>query len=105
MNNWLKSLKAGDIVIVSSHFGESICKVEKITPTGKIRVGGNLFTDGLHRQVWGYDRLEEATDERIAKIRKKAKIRKVLNLMRETKDITYEEAVAIEKILTGTDEQ
>lgn len=98
---WLQDLKEGDTVIVRTRYSESIRKVDKITPTGKIRVGNFLFTDGRCKSgnVWDYTTLEEPTEEKVREITEKYVIRKALTEMHETKDISYEQAKAILEIL------
>ncbi len=99
--SWLDNLKEGDTVIVSTCFRKCIRKVDKITPTGKIRVGNFLFTDGRCKSgdVWHYTTLEEPTEEKLREIREESTINKALAEMQVAKDITYEQARAILDIL------
>lgn len=67
---WLSQLKVGDKVIISrAHWGSKMSKVEKITPSGMIKVDGRMFNkDGRERGNNGYSgfpqgTLEEATEQ------------------------------------------
>lgn len=106
----LSDLKVGDRVIqrYSSWTGivESVKTIEKITPTGLIRVDGYLFRkngscrgDGnLSIRRWSQE--EEDKINRI-RLEKKTK-RTCINVFTERMNkLTYEQAVAILKILKG----
>lgn len=104
--NWLKDLKAGDKVIVSSRWHRTIQTVDKVTPTGRINIGATVYDNtGRERgsQSWSYGKLEQATPEAIEKIRRDKIIKEALNTAREVKTLTYEQAVAILNILTAAD--
>lgn len=61
--------KAGDPVAVSNINGVRITTVEKVTPTGRIRVLGKYYNpDGCERtqSFWGMSWLKPVTDELIA---------------------------------------
>lgn len=106
---WLKQLKTGgDVVIRTWNWGGSgyaNAKVEKIIPTGFIRVEGVLYKpqDGNSRS--GNSNLLDPNDETTIKILKKYKennfVRETMDKIRETNynDVTYEQAVAIRKIM------
>lgn len=106
---WLKQLKAGDDVVIRAWSwggsGYTNAKVEKITPTGFIRVEGVLYKpqDGNSRS--GNSGLLDPNDETTIKILKKYKennfVRETMDKIRETNynDVTYEQAVAIRKIM------
>lgn len=106
---WLKQLKAGDDVVIRAwDWGGSSytnAKVEKITPTGFIRVKGILYKpqDGNSRS--GNSNLLDPNDETTIKILKKYKeskfVRETMYKIRNTNynDVTYEQAVEIRKIM------
>jgi len=51
---WLKNLKVGDNVFVRKGFEDSTLQVhviERITPTGLVRVNNMLFRDGMKRHA------------------------------------------------------
>lgn len=105
---WLSKLKEGDRVVVyswgwaNSSYEESV--VEKITPKGFIKVNGSLFNpnDGYRRGESGaclYDPNEDDVMERVKKYQEDSFIRKILVDMWETRKITYEQAIEIDRIL------
>lgn len=105
---WLKQLKPGDDVVVSCwQYGTTYRKekVEKVTPTGFIKVDGVLYKpqDGMSRS--GYSQLHDPNDESTKNILKKYEektfVRGTMNKIRNTNynDVTYEQAVAIRKIM------
>ena len=67
MEDWLKNLKVGDKVIVSTNSGRtSVQTITNITPVGNIKVGGILFTKyGSQRASnrWGRAVLMEYTED------------------------------------------
>lgn len=105
---WLSKLKEGDRVVVyswgwaNSSYKESV--VEKITPKGFIKVNGSLFNpnDGYRRGDGGAC-LQNPNDnevmERVKKYQEDSFIRKILVDMWETRKITYEQAIEIDRIL------
>lgn len=110
---WLKQLKAGDDVVVSSwnwvgcYYTKQ--KVERITPTGFIRVNNVLYRpqDGMSRQ--GQSELLDPTDEKTIRMLKeyneKKFVHNIMNKIRSTNYdyVTYDQAVQISKIM-GWDE-
>lgn len=106
---WLKQLKSGDDVVIRTwNWGGSSytnAKVEKITPTGFIRVKGILYKpqDGHSRS--GNSCLLDPNEETTIKILKKYKenkfVSETMNKIRNTNynDVTYEQAVEIRKIM------
>jgi hypothetical protein len=106
MNDWIKNLKEGDMVIVSNTWHTTITHVDKITPTGLIKIGADLFYQTGSKRgggTWDSEHLREATPETIAKIRADVAISKAINLMRNTPKITYDQAVKIIEILGKED--
>lgn len=105
---WLSKLKEGDRVVVyswgwaNSSYEESV--VEKITPKGFIKVNGSLFNpnDGYSRGDGGACLKDPNNDKVIEKVnehRKNMFIHKILVDMWETRKITYEQAIEIDRIL------
>ena len=102
MNEWIKDLKVGDTVIVTRRFYEAIVKVEKITPAGNIKAGKSMFLpNGTERggDIWNKAYLRKATPEYIERIIQNNTIKKAITLMRETSNITYEQAKTIIDLL------
>lgn len=102
---WIKNLKVGDLVIVNDggYYGAKAIKpVDKITPSGRLVVGKNTFLDNGDQyggdHYWHMN-IEEATPEAVKDIRRNQKVRAVYKKIKDMKSITYEQAVAIEKIL------
>ena len=96
-----ENLKVGDSVFVHSAYGRALCKVEKITPKGFIKVAGNLYTkDGVMRgSGWNWSNIRPASDEEIAEFRKEKFVADVVKKLRSVTNIQYEQAVAINNIL------
>ena len=69
-NDWLKNLKVGDLVLTATSSNPSVgrAKVYEITPTGLIRVNGELYSGttgrkrGSAKWLWSY--IEEYQEER-----------------------------------------
>lgn len=108
MSNWIENLKEGDLVIVENRFSSRIAKVEKITPSGLIKVEGTLYTkDGFVRgsksDPWSINVLREATNDAIAEVRNNKLINDAKALMKSEKaaNISAEQAKAIIEILEG----
>lgn len=103
MSEFIKNLKVGDTVVVSTRFDMFVRKVDRITKAGNIGVGGMLFNQsGIERNgdLWSKASLYEATPELLSKIRKDQTIKAAIRLMRYTKEINLEQAIEIIKILT-----
>lgn len=107
-NQWLKLLKQGDDVIVRyyswSYDRFEIEKVEKITPSGFIKVAGALYRsdDGRSRGNSGsclLDINDNDNKERFKKYKQDAYAKCVLRKLRDTKCITYEQAIKINEIM------
>ncbi len=102
-NNEFKNLKVGDKVFVCYTGRTAVRAVEKITPTGLIKVDGILFNiNGSARGGGAYCRthIEIATPEKIEKIKQDVYIKKVMANLKElkTEDVTFEQAEEINKI-------
>ena len=105
--SWLDNLKKGSQVIVFTwNWGDVTYRydrVEKITPTGLIKVSGILYNkDGYARGNLNF-KLENPYDYEVQKRFKKYEeekfISNVRRLMHNTWDITYEQAKQILDIL------
>jgi hypothetical protein len=102
MKNWIENLKVGDYVFVRCRLGQSLEKVEKITPKGYIKVRTTLFNkDGSERggDVWNKYFISEATPERIKVFQEKQIINKAISIMRSKTEITLEQANKIIELL------
>jgi len=109
--SWLENLKAGDKIIVTSRYYQTITTVEKITPTGRIKIDGEYFgKDGYaigRGDTWyGRSHLKEATPEAVEKIRQNNIIDKAIEATRNIRKekLTYEQASKILAALGQTEE-
>ena len=100
-------LKVGDKVIISSRQSRSVGTVEKVTPGGRYRVKNHLYNnDGTERisardvYYGGGSFITAATEDDIKSIRESIYTKKVLNTLHDLSDITFEQAVQINKILS-----
>lgn len=103
----LYDLKVGDLVLEKYRYDTVISKITAITPT-QIVVSGSRYRkkDGLlvgYSNSWFVRKIEIPTEDDIRMIKEKRIVHKVLTRMRNTDTITYDQAVAISKIL-GIDE-
>lgn len=100
---WIGKLKVGDLVIVSFGYNsDRIERVERITKSGRIIVGGRTFKPDGWQYGGGsyyYSQIREATEECVNQIHEDDFKKKVLMRMRGTNVISYEQAVEIERIL------
>lgn len=106
MSDWLRNLKVGDKVIVSYRTGTVVSTVEKITPAGNIKVNGTLYkSNGMERggDMWNMSHLCEATPKAMEKLINDNIIRKAIKLMRNTSNITLEQAKSIITLLDTTE--
>ena len=101
MNDWISNLKPGDEVFIRSPYGDKYLRtVEKITPTGLIKVGGCLYTkEGRQRGEAFAHGLVECTPEKKEEFMREVFTHKVLRGLRNVPNITYEQAVEINKVL------
>lgn len=98
-----ENLQVGDLVFVYYQRHTCIKPVQKITPSGLIKVDGNLFnSNGLIRGGGSYctTYIEIATPEKIEEFKRRIYIKKVLANLKELKfdDITFEQAERINQI-------
>lgn len=108
MSEFIKNLKVGDPVVISSRFGMSLKKVERITPSGRIVIGDMTFNpDGYERGggSWVRSVLREATPKLIEVINQNETIREAFRLMNIKRTISYEQAKKIIEILGENDER
>ena len=103
-------VKAGDTVIVYGMWGRKrISTVQKVTPTGKIRVDNNLYsaTGVRHVNTFEVEYLEIATPEKVKAIRDRYTILKAITICHEIdiEDLTVEKAEKIIAILRKEDEE
>lgn len=79
-NEWIKELKVGDKVAITSRNGRSITTIAKITPTGIIKTekGSQFNPDGFQRggDGWGAYSLQQLTDEVKLEFKKNGLVRK-----------------------------
>ena len=103
---WIDKLQVGDKVIVLSNRSEKVSTVERITPTRRIVVGGITFDKhgSIYGRSYSYAWLREASESEINRIQRESKIKAVMSLIGKINQITYEQAVEIEKILAAPQE-
>lgn len=96
--NWLASLKEGDQVFVSGNYGESIKKIDRITPTRLMKIGNVRFKDGsqIGDSCWKYS-IYPVTQEVVNKMHKRDLVFKLKRIRYE--DISLEILEKIESIL------
>lgn len=101
----MPEFKVGQKVFVYRyHLGKkqiiSLEQVTKITPTGLVKVNNCLFyPNGKERTSYPYRYIEVATDEAIEVFKKMCFRNRVKYLLNDLNNITYEQAVEINKIL------
>lgn len=104
--DWLKNLKVGDKVFVTTSFTKDLKTVQRITPTGRVVVNNTQFVDGVNRSsMWQSIYLEEATDEAVERYNAVKFIKQVREALKNF-NLTYRQAQEIDKILNlGIGEQ
>lgn len=103
LNDDFKNLQVGDLVFVYYQSSTCVKPVQKITPSGLIKVDGNLFNqNGFIKGGGSYctTRIEVATPEKIEEFRQRVYIKKVYRKLKELSvdDITLEQAKEINRI-------
>lgn len=110
---WISKLKKGDMVIVHSWSAGYSCyteeTVQKVTPKGFIKVNGSLFNqnDGMARGRGSWsgsclmDSNDESAKEQVKKYRMECYVGRVLRKIRNIPNLTYEQAIEIDRILCG----
>ena len=102
-DNWISELKVGDLVFVNSRYLYCLRKVEAITPAGNIKVNGVIYnSNGYERggDVYSKCYLSEATPEKLKSYYERLTINKAIKLMKETTEITLEQANKIIELLS-----
>lgn len=105
MGKEFENIKAGDKVIISREGLENISIVEKVTPTGRIKVNGEYYSsdDGhkIGNGIWCRGHIVPYTEERAETIRRERTVSRCLYQLRNlrTEDIDYDTAVRILNIL------
>lgn len=103
LNDDFTKLQVGDLVFVYYQSSTCVKPVQKITPSGLIKVDGNLFNqNGCIRGGGSFctTRIEIATPEKIEEFRQRVYIKKVYCKLKELSvdDITLEQAKEINRI-------
>ena len=95
-------VKVGDTILVCGMwYKRRISTVQKVTPTGKIRVDGNLYDANGFRRInkWESEYIQKPTSEQLKQVRDEYKINKALKMCHEVKVLTIEQAEKIVDIL------
>ena len=97
------NVSVGDEVIVSGRYSEKIAKVERITPTGRIRVEGTYYNKygwEIGGDVWSRSYITYVTEEKAEKIKQRQTISKAYQLMKNynLNNITFDQATKIIEI-------
>ena len=97
---WLSELKAGDSVFVCNRYKRILRTVEKITPTGRIKVGGEYYrTSGYEMGGGHFGRfhLEQATFDAVIDHKKNLFIGDVIKGI-DLQKISYEQAIELNRL-------
>ncbi len=103
-NDWIKSLKAGDKVIVcyrGIYSYDTVKTVDKVTPTGRIKVGCDYYNPNGWPRNHGGTHLEEATAEALEAVWQREVIHKAVSRAYAIRadGITYDQAVKLLEVL------
>ena len=108
MSKELKDVQIGDMVFVHNGLSTYIKPVQKITPSGLIKVNGTLFNpDGRMRggSMYCHTYIEVATPEKIKEFKEQIYIDKVITKLKDLltfgnlfAKITFEQAEEINRI-------
>lgn len=103
-NKWIRELKRGDKVFVSSYGSVKLYKVERITAKGFIKVNDNYYGKTgclIGGEMYKTNHLEQATEDKLKDYENKAFIYDVTKEIRRTRynTLTYEQAFKIAEIL------
>lgn len=97
------NFKVGQRVLVHKGKFVYMSNIEKITPSGLIKVDGKLYyPDGRERTAdcWNYSTITLATDYDIVQLKKSRFIQRVYDKMKTMNNkLTYEQAIEINRIL------
>lgn len=113
--NWLQKLKPGDNVVICSWYSFGGCQyrikpVEKITPSGLIKIDGHLYKrDGYIRDRYGSSKLLNPEDkeviEEVAKYHEKKFISNVLYRLRNLDSLTVQQANKFKLLLDEVEKE
>lgn len=100
------NVKAGDKVIVRcpAYGIRRVETVDKVTPTGRIKVNSTYFNKAgceIGGNVWHRSHIVKATESEIKEIEQAEIIRGALYQLHNLSTLTYEQAVLIKSILEG----
>lgn len=90
------------MVIISTKYRDTVHTVDKVTPTGRIKIENiyyNKYSIEMGGGTWRWSSLHEATPEALNEIAKTQTIKKALWLVRNVSDITFEQAVKLIDVL------
>ena len=109
--NDLDNIKVGDKVIWENSMAthREIATVVGITPTGRIKIdkSNKYFRKSgceITSDIWHSSRIYLYTEELAEEIKRKRIVNKAFSLMRNAREITYEQAEKIIDILEGVGE-
>lgn len=111
MMSHCENLKPGDKVFIYGRNLKEVAEVEKITPSGFIKVDGVLYRkDGSQRgcsDPWYRTRIRPASDVEIEQLQKERFVSEVRSKLWHIESLSYEQAVAVYGILfeKGGDKQ
>lgn len=100
-DQWLASLKVGDeVTIVGFHNEKTICKIDRITPTGMIGIGGTRFKEGVEwTSDWNKSHLDKVTPEIVLEIEHTQLIERISHQNWYKKYLTIDQLRRIDAIL------
>lgn len=108
MTNICENLKPGDKVFILGRHLLELDEVEKITPSGLIRVDGVLYRkDGSQRggvDPWYRTFIKPASTEEIEQFQKEQFVSAVIRKLQSIKSLSYEQAVAVHNLLFRNEE-
>lgn len=101
------NVKAGDEVVYTpsqNNGNRQIKTVEKVTPTGRIKLVGsskqfNKNGDEIGGDVWSRAWISKATEQEIQEIQEEKFIRECLCKIKKVHELTYAQAIKIATIL------
>ncbi len=100
MNDWFKNLRAGDKVIESNYWGEEIKTVEKVTPTGIVKVDGEAYKSPSKWKDHHLYELRQATPDAVEAIKRNEVISYAIWHMRDwAKALDYDKAARIIEVM------
>ena len=95
--------EVGQKVVVYGNYGyKKIAEVDKITPSGLIKVEGSLFyEDGRERNSdsWNSLHIKPASEKEIMEIKRKQYIQDVFSKLRDIEKMNYATALRLNEVL------